>query len=648
MAKKWTIPSNSSSTIASTSNKVLKKRATDTKIASRKLNNVAYNLPPDSIVPINLNTVEINEKEYITKCVDIKMPKAQKVPWAIRAIRCCENMPCIRNTIFAEVLGRAVRKFDNELSECRKNAATKVNELMQQAARERLEFRGEIARERLEKDELREEIVRERLEKDELREEVARERLEKDELREEIVRERLEKEELREEVVRERLEKEELQRSNAEKDNTKIEPLRVQQHETQNHMKIEVTCSGHGMESNVVIQQGTCKCRCHCARGETDKMAKKLTPAFRNSLKACGSASFKKMFKNGANANIKMSPFKMAPKALVNNHLTPTRPSSLIAGVTSKKIIRKCVDINMVAPKSKTWARSAFGCEKQLCICNAIEADQCERTMPKFDDALFESREAAAHNSNKVEKYEQYFNELANVLMCGIDQAIEEGNKATRTQQNVAPDQIIALVKKLKANYERVRARILKKREVTENPCPLFSSPAGDDLTVHIGDRQVPVSASWLMFVSPVVERMLSVEMKEKQQRALNLDGLGITMEQFMQFLEIVADHFRHGRTLPNPTNVLVLLALADYFQIDWLKDRCEAHLINCVEIPLIERFHLIERFRLNSLRNFFLSLNLVTLKAFLAASYHQQLLPTDSISPHFWTELAIRLCREQ
>uniref|UniRef100_A0A914I5I3 Uncharacterized protein n=1 Tax=Globodera rostochiensis TaxID=31243 RepID=A0A914I5I3_GLORO len=224
MAKKLTILSNSSSTIVSTSNKVLKKRATDIKIASRKLNNVAYNLAPGSIVPINQNTVEIDEKIYITKCVDIKMPKAQKVPWAIRAIRCCENMPCLRNTIFAEVLGRAVRKFDNELYECRKNAAAKVNELMQEAARERLEFRQEVARERLENDELSEE------------------------------------------VARERLEKKELQRSNAEKD-TKIEQLRIQQRETQNHMNIEVNCSGHGMESNVVIQQRTCKCRCHCARG---------------------------------------------------------------------------------------------------------------------------------------------------------------------------------------------------------------------------------------------------------------------------------------------------------------------------------------------------------------------------------------------
>uniref|UniRef100_A0A914I2U8 BTB domain-containing protein n=1 Tax=Globodera rostochiensis TaxID=31243 RepID=A0A914I2U8_GLORO len=184
--------------------------------------------------------------------------------------------------------------------------------------------------------------------------------------------------------------------------------------------------------------------------------------------------------------------------------------------------------------------------------------------------------------------------------------------------------------------------RILKKREMIENPCPPLSSP-DDDLTVHIGDRQVTVSAHWLMVVSPVIERMLSVEMKEKQQRTLNLDDHGITMEQFMQFLETVNDRLQHGRTLPNPTNVLDLLALADYFQIDWLKERCEAHLINCVEIPLIERFLLIERYRLNNLKNFFLRrLDMDKLKEFMKAN-HQQLL--SSISKDFWVELTVRLC---
>uniref|UniRef100_A0A183CTI5 Uncharacterized protein n=1 Tax=Globodera pallida TaxID=36090 RepID=A0A183CTI5_GLOPA len=33
---------------------------------------------------------------------------------------------------------------------------------------------------------------------------------------------------------------------------------------------------------------------------------------------------------------------------------------------------------------------------------------------------------------------------------------------------------------------------------------------------------------------------------------------------------------------------------------MDWLKKCREAHLINCVEIPLIQRFLLIERYRLN------------------------------------------------
>uniref|UniRef100_A0A914GWE0 BTB domain-containing protein n=1 Tax=Globodera rostochiensis TaxID=31243 RepID=A0A914GWE0_GLORO len=175
-----------------------------------------------------------------------------------------------------------------------------------------------------------------------------------------------------------------------------------------------------------------------------------------------------------------------------------------------------------------------------------------------------------------------------------------------------------------------------------ENPCPPFSSP-DDDLTVHIGDRQVTVSAHWLMVVSPVIERMLSVEMKEKQQRTLNLDGHGITMEQFMQFLETVNDHFQHGRSLPNPTNVLVLLKLADYFQIDWLKERCEAHLINCVEIPLIERFLLIDRYRLNNLKNFFLRcLNAYTLSEF----NHEQLLAT--ISKEFSDQLTFRLSAKQ
>uniref|UniRef100_A0A914GPJ1 BTB domain-containing protein n=1 Tax=Globodera rostochiensis TaxID=31243 RepID=A0A914GPJ1_GLORO len=190
-----------------------------------------------------------------------------------------------------------------------------------------------------------------------------------------------------------------------------------------------------------------------------------------------------------------------------------------------------------------------------------------------------------------------------------------------------------------------VVVRILKKRALNEkNPCPPVFSP-NDDLSVHIGDRQITVSTHWLMSVSPVVNRMLSVEMKEKRERTLNLDGLGIEMEQFKSFLEAISMSALHNRTLPNPKNVVSLLKLADYFQVDWLKKQCEAHLIHCVEIPAIERFQLIERYRLNKLEQYFMRcLNSTNLREFFKANI-DQLMADGFISKKLLSELILRLC---
>uniref|UniRef100_A0A183BZR5 BTB domain-containing protein n=1 Tax=Globodera pallida TaxID=36090 RepID=A0A183BZR5_GLOPA len=147
--------------------------------------------------------------------------------------------------------------------------------------------------------------------------------------------------------------------------------------------------------------------------------------------------------------------------------------------------------------------------------------------------------------------------------------------------------------------------RILKKREVIEKPCPPLSSP-DDDLTVLIGNDRLVVSAHQLMSVSPMINRMLSVDMKEKQQRMINLDGLGVSMEQFVDFLEAITIPSIHYPFFPNPKNVLDLLKLSDYFQVDWLKGRCGVHLVNCVEIPFVERFLLVERYRLDILKECF------------------------------------------
>ncbi|KAL3094972.1 hypothetical protein niasHS_006323 [Heterodera schachtii] len=183
--------------------------------------------------------------------------------------------------------------------------------------------------------------------------------------------------------------------------------------------------------------------------------------------------------------------------------------------------------------------------------------------------------------------------------------------------------------------------RILKKREKNSdgNPFPAPSNSSTDDvLTVKIGDKQMAVSAHWLMSVSPVISRMLSVEMKEKQQRMITLDELGVDMDQFIEFLEAIT--YLNGPFLPNPTNVLMLLKLADYFQVTALKSRCETHLINCVEIPLIDRFLLIERYGLNNLKNYFLHLNIDKFRAFFNAN-HEQFLPL--ISKEFLCVLSVR-----
>ncbi|KAL3119736.1 hypothetical protein niasHT_005994 [Heterodera trifolii] len=194
------------------------------------------------------------------------------------------------------------------------------------------------------------------------------------------------------------------------------------------------------------------------------------------------------------------------------------------------------------------------------------------------------------------------------------------------------------------ANASSIVIRILKKREKKQSdenafPAPYSSTP-DDNLMVKIGDKQIAVSAHWLMSVSPVISRMLSVEMKEKQQRMITLDELGVDMDQFIEFLEAITYLTMNKPFLPNPKNVLMLLKLADYFQLPALKSRCETHLINCVELPLIDRFLLIDRYGLDNFKNYFLHLDVIKLRAFFAAN-HELFFPI--ISKEFLYALSVR-----
>ncbi|KAL3076632.1 hypothetical protein niasHT_039086 [Heterodera trifolii] len=51
---------------------------------------------------------------------------------------------------------------------------------------------------------------------------------------------------------------------------------------------------------------------------------------------------------------------------------------------------------------------------------------------------------------------------------------------------------------------------------------------------------------------TPLLRRMLSVEMKEKQQRSLTSNELGTDMEQFIDFLEAISTNALLFPIMPN------------------------------------------------------------------------------------------------
>ncbi|KAL3078616.1 hypothetical protein niasHT_035101 [Heterodera trifolii] len=182
--------------------------------------------------------------------------------------------------------------------------------------------------------------------------------------------------------------------------------------------------------------------------------------------------------------------------------------------------------------------------------------------------------------------------------------------------------------------------RILKKRAANNaNPCPALNTK--DALTFQISDKKVTVSAHWLMSVSPMIKGMLSVGTDDKHQQTIALDALGVDMDQFLTFLEAISLSALTTPILPNSQNVLMLLKLADFFQVDFLLERCEEHLFNCVEIPLIDRFLLIEKYQLTRLKDFFFRLDIAVLRAFLGANF-RKIFETPGVSEGLKRELGV------
>ncbi|KAL3090755.1 hypothetical protein niasHT_029974 [Heterodera trifolii] len=184
--------------------------------------------------------------------------------------------------------------------------------------------------------------------------------------------------------------------------------------------------------------------------------------------------------------------------------------------------------------------------------------------------------------------------------------------------------------------FFNVLIRLLEKREhqIIENPCPPCDSE--DEVVLKVGPEQFTVSKHFLMSVSPVFHKMFSVDMLEKAQGEVSLEETN--GEEFSAFLDAISPKMAS----PNPANVMGMLKLADRFQVDALRNRCEAHLINCVEISLIERLLCAEMYRLEKLKNFILkSLNGVGMREF----YEENQAALNLLSKDLLIQLTVRIC---
>uniref|UniRef100_A0A914L278 BTB domain-containing protein n=1 Tax=Meloidogyne incognita TaxID=6306 RepID=A0A914L278_MELIC len=155
-----------------------------------------------------------------------------------------------------------------------------------------------------------------------------------------------------------------------------------------------------------------------------------------------------------------------------------------------------------------------------------------------------------------------------------------------------------------------VLIRLLERRQRLEN----FGNIPFDEsecINLTVGTDSFTVSKHYLMSLSPVFQKMFNNteqdeqegEHKEGKQQQKEVLVEEASPEAMKQFLEAISPKQIH----PNPNNVYQLLKLANRFQVDFLRKKCEAHLIHCVEMPLMERLIYADAYHLDKLKNYIL-----------------------------------------
>ncbi|KAF7632153.1 hypothetical protein Mgra_00008466 [Meloidogyne graminicola] len=158
--------------------------------------------------------------------------------------------------------------------------------------------------------------------------------------------------------------------------------------------------------------------------------------------------------------------------------------------------------------------------------------------------------------------------------------------------------------------------RLLERRQNLENYGHVnFEDSECINLTVET--ESFNISKHYLMSISPVFQNMLHTSDEEQNEEKNQLKEVLIeetSTETMKYFLEAISPR----QINPNPSNVHQLLKLANRFQVDFLRKKCEVHLIHCIEMPLMERLIYADAYHLDKLKNYIIkSLNGAGLREF-------------------------------
>ncbi|KAI1695850.1 BTB/POZ domain-containing protein [Ditylenchus destructor] len=134
-----------------------------------------------------------------------------------------------------------------------------------------------------------------------------------------------------------------------------------------------------------------------------------------------------------------------------------------------------------------------------------------------------------------------------------------------------------------------------KKEDILED----FNKHWAKDVTFLV--KSVPIfgDRNYLAEISPVFDRMFNGKFAEANQQEIELGD--IKPDSFNDFLMAIW----RKPVMPNSTNVVELLELADRFDVASLRDNCEKHLKVSTEMELVDKLILSQNYRLESLQDF-------------------------------------------